>query len=167
MRVERRTDPDTGGQKDVKLARYDLIPARALHRLAILYGRGAQKYAENNWRRGYRWGYSFGSMMRHAWAFWRGRLYDPDWCAHGEDQDHDPDECVPHLSAVAWHAFTLLTFALDRLGKDDRPGAPAESEEESGGGCRPGFLSHDWFHAGFGSYQCARCGASQSKLDTA
>lgn len=103
----RVTDPETGGEKGQKLARFDLIPAGALWQLAEHYGRGAQKYADDNWRRGYSWRLSFAAMMRHAWAFWRG-------------EDIDDETGSPHLVAVAWHALTLLTFADEQLGTDDR-----------------------------------------------
>ena len=106
----RVVDPDTGGEKGTKLARYDLIPPGALNLLAEHYGRNCEKYADRNWERGYNWSLSFAAMQRHAWAFWNG-------------EDIDPDSGSPHLAAVAWHAFTLLTFSTqDRyLFKDDRP----------------------------------------------
>lgn len=112
----RVTDPETGGQKGQKLARFDLIPAGALWQLAEHYGRGAQKYDDDNWRRGYSWRLSFAALMRHAWAFWRG-------------EDIDPETGSPHMVAVAWHAFTLLTFASEGLGTDDRQSRAQEVAE--------------------------------------
>jgi hypothetical protein len=103
----RSVDPKTGGEKGVKLARYDLIPPHALEALAVHYGKGMEKYAERNWERGYKWGYSFAAMMRHAWAFWRGESIDPDTGGH-------------HLTAVAWHAFALIEFERRKIGTDDR-----------------------------------------------
>lgn len=101
------TDPNTGGQKGTKLARYDLIPPLPLELLAEHYGRGARKYADRNWEKGYSWGFSFSAMMRHAWAFWRG-------------EDIDPETGSPHLVAVAWHAFALLEFGRRVPELDDR-----------------------------------------------
>lgn len=100
-------DPTTGGEKGSKLSRYDLIPSYPLELLAQHYGRGAQKYEENNWRKGYKWGLSFAAMMRHAWAFWKG-------------EDIDPETGSPHLVAVAWHAFALLEFSRKYPNLDDR-----------------------------------------------
>lgn len=100
-------DPDTGGQKGVKLERYDLIPAEPLRLLAEHFGKGALKYDENNWRKGYKWSWSFGAMMRHAWAFWRG-------------EDIDKETGTPHIIAVAWHAFALAEFMRTHPDKDDR-----------------------------------------------
>jgi hypothetical protein len=102
------TDPDTGGQKGMKLARYDLIPAHPLEALANHYGIGALKYEEGQWRKGYKFSLSFAAMMRHGWAFWRG-------------EDIDPETGSPHLAAVAWHAFALMEFVRTHPEKDDRP----------------------------------------------
>lgn len=104
---EVRVVSTTGGEKGQKLARYDLIPARPLELLAEHYGRGARKYADRNWERGYSWSLSFGALMRHAWAFWRG-------------EDIDEETGSPHLVAVAWHAFALLEFFERHKQFDDR-----------------------------------------------
>ncbi|AXH46895.1 DUF5664 domain-containing protein [Mycobacterium phage Aminay] len=88
----------TGGQKAGNLERYDLIPAEPLRRLAEHYGRGALKYADDNWRKGYDWRLSFAALNRHLWQFWAG-------------EDIDAETGTPHIIAVAWHAFTLAEFA--------------------------------------------------------
>ena len=112
---------DSGATKQVKEARYDMIPADSLRILAEHYGKGAEKYPPfdngdglgvlDNYRRGYHWSLSFAAMMRHAWAFWGG-------------EDTDPETGSPHLAAVAWHALTLLHWSQneDLTQKyDDRP----------------------------------------------
>jgi hypothetical protein len=104
----RVTDPDTGGEKGTKLARFDLIPAGPLLQLAEHYGIGARKYADRNWERGYAWSLSFAALQRHAWAFWNGEDLDP------ETQSH-------HMAAVAFHAFALIEFGNTDTGTDDRP----------------------------------------------
>ncbi|MCP4645812.1 MAG: DUF4406 domain-containing protein [bacterium] len=105
----RSVDPQTGGEKGTKLARFDLIPAGPLFQLAEHYGRGVEQgnYAPRNWELGYSWGKSFAAMMRHAWAFWRG-------------EDIDEQTGSPHLAAVAWHAFALLEWGETHPEKDDR-----------------------------------------------
>lgn len=105
---EKRTTSRTGGQKGVKLARFDLIPAFPLWQLAELYGRGAEKYEPRNWELGYEWSKSFGSLMRHAWLFWNG-------------EDIDEETGMPHMSCVAFHAFALEQFRKDHPDFDDRP----------------------------------------------
>lgn len=100
-------DPVTGGAKGNKLARFDLMPARQLWKLAEHYGKGAAKYELRNWERGYAWSLSFAALMRHAWAFWAG-------------EDNDPESGMPHMAAVAFHALALMEFAETHPDKDDR-----------------------------------------------
>jgi hypothetical protein len=104
---EVRTTSSTGGQKGVKSARYDLIPTGALRQLAEHYGRGAEKYDDNQWRKGYEWSKSYAALQRHATEFWSG-------------EDFDEETGSNHLAAVAWHALTLLTFYDEHPDFDDR-----------------------------------------------
>ncbi|PBC38515.1 hypothetical protein CJ179_38620 [Rhodococcus sp. ACS1] len=107
MTDEIRSVSSTGGEKGVKLARYDLIPAVPLRDLAEHYGRGAEKYDDNQWRKGYEWSKSFAALQRHAWQFWSG-------------EDYDEETGSPHMAAVAWHAFALLEFMRTHPNFDDR-----------------------------------------------
>ena len=121
----RLVDPTTGGEKGLKLARFDLIPFKPLWALAELYGRGLKKYAPRNWEKGYAWSLSFASMMRHAWLFWNGEDYD----ACGPDC---PPDCKihtgsHHLDNVAWHAFTLREYFETHKELDDRPNKKEKS----------------------------------------
>jgi len=111
---EVRMTSATGGQKGSKEARFDLIPAGPLTTLARLYGRGALKYDDDNWRKGYDWRLSFAAMQRHAWQFWGG-------------QNNDDETGLPHLASVAWHAFALLEFMQAHPQYDSRFAAPDES----------------------------------------
>lgn len=86
MTAEERTTSSTGGQKGVKLARFDLIPAGPLQRLAEHFGKGAQKYSEHQWRNGYEWSKSYSAIQRHLNDFWAGKDYDV--CAN------DPTGCA-------------------------------------------------------------------------
>lgn len=104
---EVRSVSSTGGEKGVKLERYDLIPPYPLAELARHYGRGALKYDDNQWRKGYEWGKSYAALERHIQAFWDG-------------EDIDEETGSPHLAAVAWHAFTLIQFSRDFPEFDDR-----------------------------------------------
>lgn len=103
----RITDPTTGGQKGQKPERFDLLPAEPLEDIARVYGWGAAKYSDDNWRKGYSWKLSFGAMMRHSWSFWRG-------------EDNDRESNLPHLAHAAWHCLTLLWFMRHRRQQDDR-----------------------------------------------
>ena len=103
----RVTDPETGGQKGIKVARFDLIPPVPMLRLAEHYGKGAQKYADDNYRKGYRWKLSLGALQRHLSSFILGESIDAETGSH-------------HLTAVIWHAIALQEFERLGLGTDDR-----------------------------------------------
>lgn len=110
--AEVRSVSESGALKGVKLARFDLIPAKALTALAEHYGRTAKKYPPNNWRKGFEWSKSYAAILRHLTQWWDGETLDVDaaW-----------PEGSPHLAAVAWHALTLLEYVLTGTGVDDRP----------------------------------------------
>ena len=109
---EERTVSATGGEKGQKLARFDLIPAGPLWKLAEIYGVGAKKYAERNWERGYEWSKSYAALMRHLNLFWQG-----------EDIDDGPGGTgLPHLTCAAFHVFALEEFTRTHPEFDDRPG---------------------------------------------
>lgn len=105
----RSTDAATGGQKGRKLARFALLPFDALWAVAEHFGRGAEKYEDRNWERGYPWDWSADALQRHFAAWWQG-------------EDRDPETGSLHITAVAWHALVLLTFQLRGIGTDNRPG---------------------------------------------
>lgn len=105
--TEVRTTSATGGEKGTKPERFDLIPVAALSKVAQLYGRGAEKYSEHNWRKGYEWSKSYAALQRHSNAFWNG-------------EDLDPEMQLPHMASVVFHALTLLTFMDEQKQFDDR-----------------------------------------------
>lgn len=76
--------------------------------IATVYGMGALKYDDNNWRKGYKWSLSYAAALRHLSAIERGEMMDPE-------------TKVPHYANVWWHCATLWTFATEGLGTDDRP----------------------------------------------
>lgn len=112
--TEVRTTSSTGGEKGIKPERYDLIPVEAMAIVAQLYGKGAEKYAAHNWRRGYEWSKSYAALQRHANAFWQG-------------VDDDEEMGLPHLASVVFHALALMTFMQEQPGFDDRFEGPIET----------------------------------------
>ncbi len=113
----RTVDPKTGGEKGLKLDRYDLIPAEVEEALANHYGMGAKKYADRNWERGYAWGLSYRALRSHLNKFVQGERYD----------NHTPS-CPPgcvnhtgthHMICVMWHAVALFIFDIRRIGTDN------------------------------------------------
>jgi hypothetical protein len=92
---------------DAGKARYDLIPVYPLLQLALLYTKGAEKYADNNWMRGFHFSRTLSAMQRHL-ELWKA------------GEDIDPETGLSHLTAVAWNAFALLEFQFRGTGVDDR-----------------------------------------------
>lgn len=102
----RVTDPTTGGQKGTKLARFSLIPPEFLWALAEHYGKGALKYDDRNWEKGYKWSLTADALERHWTQFKLGEDVDSETGSH-------------HLLAVAWHAAALFIFWMRGLGTND------------------------------------------------
>lgn len=111
---EFRSTSSTGGQKGVKPERYSLIPTEPLAEVARLYGRGAEKYKDHNWRKGYELSKSYDAMQRHGNDFWAG-------------EDVDPETGYSNLAAVVFHAFTMMDLLRTHPEFDDRyvEGKPA------------------------------------------
>jgi hypothetical protein len=119
---EIRTVSSTGGEKGTKEARFDLIPIEALTEVAILYGRGAEKYAAHNWRKGYEWSKSYAALQRHATQFWSG-------------EDNDPEMRTSHMASVVFHAMALIVFMKDHPDFDDRFKGKVKEVEASSNFC--------------------------------
>lgn len=110
----RVVDPETGGEKGQKIARFDLIPAEVQRQDALVYGAGSKKYDDDNWRKGFAWRLSLGSLHRHLNAWVQGEDNDPELSELA-------GEPVSHLACVRWHAATLFTFQAEGLGTNDIP----------------------------------------------
>lgn len=114
MTGEVRKESHTGGQKGQKPDRQDLIAVPWLQQLGLVCGMGAEKYDDDNWRKGYSWRLSYGALQRHIQSFWSG-------------EELDPESGLPHLAHAAWHTMVLYTFSNNRprYGEfDDRPDTP-------------------------------------------
>jgi hypothetical protein len=102
----RVVDPNTGGEKGAKLARFSLIPAGFLWALAEHYGQGAKKYSDRNWERGYKWSLSLDAHSRHLNQWLLGETNDSETGSN-------------HLVAAAWHLIALWFFSVYGKGTDD------------------------------------------------
>lgn len=71
-------------------ARFDLIPVESLHRLALIYGEGAKKYGDRNWKKGL----PTADVLNHAF------MHYTEWRKGNTDEDH--------LAKIAWAMFTLI-----------------------------------------------------------
>lgn len=114
---ETRITSATGGAKGSKLAAFHLVPWTIVREVAEHFGRGARKYEDRNWERGYAWSLSFAALHRHLEAFWAGDDYDHDEGLYIEGEAHT----ARHIIAVVWHAMCLAWFSRYQIGTDDRP----------------------------------------------
>lgn len=110
MSAETRViNQETGGEKGAKPERMSLLPLDVLmEHVAPHYAKGAEKYAPDNWRRGYAWSLSADALLRHFAAFW------------SQGEDNDPEFGTRHLAAVVFHACALLYFMDRHPNLDDR-----------------------------------------------
>lgn len=80
---------------------------RVLWVLAQIYGQGARKYADNNWKKGLKFSWMQEAARRHAWK-------------HVElDEILDPEFQTPHLGHSLWHLGGLLWMVRHRPDMDD------------------------------------------------
>lgn len=103
-------DPATGAEKGSKPERYDLIPSWAMDEVARVYGKGAEKYAERNWEKGYKYGLSIAAIERHISQYKQGHNLD----------DGEGGDMLHHMAHVVFHALALITYDHYTLGTDDR-----------------------------------------------
>ncbi len=117
------TDPETGGRKGSKTARFDLIPTGPLWSLAEHYGKGARKYADRNWELGYKWSLSYAAAQRHLNLFWSGNPTEYDATIGGD---------IHHLDAAIFHLMALREFERTHPEKDDRAKNPGGNPSATG-----------------------------------
>ena len=88
----KREEMPTGSRRDSRAGkgRFDLLPARGLRALAVLFEAGAVKYGDRNWEKGQPLARYLDSGLRHAVSVLQG-LTDED-----------------HLRAAAWNFLCAL-----------------------------------------------------------
>lgn len=99
---------ENGIRYDDGKERYDLFAPHAMGELARVYTFGCVKYAPRNWEKGLSWSRTFAAIMRHAWAWMRGEVFDRETGLH-------------HMAHAAWGCLALVEFHYAHKGEDDRP----------------------------------------------
>lgn len=92
---------------DEEKPRMDLVPAGAQSEIAKVFTFGAKKYADHNWRKGFKWSRLIASLERHIAAFKEG-------------EDNDPESGMPHMAHAGCCVMMLLEHQLKKYGTDDR-----------------------------------------------
>ena len=90
-----RTVSKTGGLREPKPERFDLMSLVALYKEARHYGNGAKKYGDRNWQKGVNYSTCVNAIMRHALKY---MLFG------NRDEDH--------LSAIRWNAGALAEYEI-------------------------------------------------------
>lgn len=94
---------------DATKVRVDLLPIDPMMQVANVFGFGAKKYFANSYRQGetVAWSRTYGSILRHLFAFWQG-------------EDTDPESGLPHLAHAGTQLFILMEHTAHNKDKDDR-----------------------------------------------
>lgn len=87
-----REEFETGSRRDTRAGkgRYDLLPPRAMRRLAQVFEAGGAKYGDRNWERGQPLSRFLDSGIRHAF----------DWLEGKGDEDH--------LAQAVWNLLCAM-----------------------------------------------------------
>lgn len=85
----------------------NLLSTEAMNQTAAVLKFGAQKYAEHNWRGGFKWSRPLAAAMRHLTAF-------------NDGEDKDPESGLSHLAHAACCIMFLLEFEKTHPELDDR-----------------------------------------------
>lgn len=96
-----------GLKNDQEKPRMDLVPAGATTEIAKVFTFGAKKYAEHNWRNGFKYSRLIAALERHIAAF-------------KENEDMDPESGLYHMGHAGCCVMMLLEHQLKGYGEDDR-----------------------------------------------
>src|SRR3990167_9196396 len=66
-------------KNDSGKVRLELHPFDVLESVGWVWTKGAEKYKDRNWERGFNWSRVFGAVLRHLFAWGSGRRVDPEW----------------------------------------------------------------------------------------
>lgn len=101
--------------------RFDLLEPYAIEQLAMVFTRGANKYADHNWLKGMDWSKVLASLERHINAFKNGEDLDVDpnckECNEGTCKSHTG---LLHMAHAAWNCMALVSYYKYHPELDDR-----------------------------------------------
>ncbi len=92
---------------DGEKPRLELLSPIALLQISKVLTAGAKKYADHNWRKGFKWSRLLGAALRHILAFMGG-------------EDKDPETGLSHLAHAGCCIIFLLEHEATHKELDDR-----------------------------------------------
>lgn len=98
---------ESGTKNDCEKARTDLLPVVPLLGAATVFGFGAEKYGEFNYRGGIKHRRLYGACLRHLFEWY-------------ERRDIDPESGLPHLDHALCSLMMLRQMTHERPDLDDR-----------------------------------------------
>jgi len=103
---------DEAKRDDAGKVRVDLIPPAVLVEVGEVFRLGAEKYGDDNWRGGMRWGRIYASAFRHLLRWWGGATCDKE--------SGRPNLAHAIANLMMLHESERLGFGEDDRPKDDR-----------------------------------------------
>lgn len=102
-------DSQAGGIKsDAEKLPVELLDAHALEGLTAVLAFGANKYAPNNWRKGFNYSRLIAALLRHTFALMKG-------------ERNDPESGLPHIDHIGCCWMFLSNMMKTRSDLDDLP----------------------------------------------
>ena len=92
---------------DQDKTRLDLLDPLAIEGLGRVLTFGAKKYADHNWRGGFKYSRLLGALLRHTFAIIRG-------------EDNDPESGLPHVDHLGCCWMFLSNHMKTKPELDDR-----------------------------------------------
>ena len=100
-------EPQVAVKQDAHKSRVDLLDAEWLEGVGNVLKFGAQKYADHNWRKGFKWSRLIGAILRHTFAIMRG-------------ENTDPESGLPHVDHLSCSVMFLAWHMKNKPELDDR-----------------------------------------------
>lgn len=107
-----------GIKNDAEKLPVELLDAHALEGLTAVLAFGANKYAPNNWRKGFNYSRLIAAMLRHTFALMKG-------------ERNDPESGLPHIDHIGCCWMFLSNMMKTRSDLDDLPQSQPPSTENT------------------------------------
>ena len=120
-KLDKAIEESEGKKFDTDKIRMELLPPEALFGTASVLTFGANKYDDNNWRKGIKYSRVYGALMRHMNAWWAGEELDPET---NISHLHHAGCCIMFLQTYVERNNITESRGQDRaytLELDDRP----------------------------------------------